>query len=114
MTTFSLRRVALNVVLLLVGALAAWEGLRLVGATRWWAERQIVREVDLPAGRRLACSSWRGDDLWVVTRAAREGEVAGEVFEVARAGGWGITREVYRLSERPAAAVPDGGAGDEP
>lgn len=51
-----------------------------------------VREsqvVDLRPGERLEGASWRGNNLWLLTRRAREGEVPGEhVFREVSRTGW--------------------------
>lgn len=107
MTAFSVRRSLLNFILLLAGAAVTWGVVRMAGAQKWWRDRQTVHAVDVALGRKLVCATWRGSDLWVVTREARGGEAVGEVYEVARAEGWGLVREVYRISERPAPTTGD-------
>lgn len=86
--------VAMVAVLFLVAA-------TLAGCTENQRARQFggTARVELPPGQKLVVATWKGDDLWYLTRPMRPGEQP-EVYEFVESSSFGIVQGKVVLTER--------------
>lgn len=114
MTVFSLRRVFFNVGLTVVGGLITYAGvsrLLVPACSSWFRERETVREIVLPEGRKVEGTSWKDGDLWVLTRPVLPGEGCQVEHNLTRSSGWSLVRERFVVREREV-AKRDAGSDD--
>lgn len=62
-----------------------------------WGESAIT----LPPGRKLVGASWKGSNLWTVTRPAKAGETADEIWHMDEHSSWGGFSSRIILRETP-------------
>jgi len=68
--------------------------------------------IDLPAGKKLVTVTWKGDEIWFLTRDMRAGDRA-ETYEFSENSSWGFMEGTVVIKEIPAASTPRGEAYDE-
>ena len=68
------------------GLLSASSCTQETAVRKWGFESTIV----LPPGRKLAGVTWKGNDLWTVTKPAKPGESADEVWYLDEHSSWGV------------------------
>lgn len=71
---------------ILLGLLSVSSCSRETAARRWRFENTIM----LPPGRKLVGATWKGNDLWTVTRPARPGEPADEDWRLDEYSSWSL------------------------
>ena len=93
--------------LIVVGALAMLVGIqylvctprgKLVSKMEAWG---AVTMIALPPGRKLAGTSWKNNDLWVLTREAAAGETSDQIWSLDEYSGWGLLNIHIVLQEVP-------------
>lgn len=55
--------------------------------------------IELKPGQKLVEATWKGDDLWYLTRERREGEYA-ETFYFKEDSSWGVLEGVVTFKEK--------------
>ena len=65
-----------------------------------------VTTVVMPPGRKLVSTSWKGNDLWVLTREAVLGEKPDQIWSLDEYTGWGNLNFHIVLKETPRSNVP--------
>jgi len=67
-------------------------------------EQQMVRQyggtetVKLAPGQRLEIVTWKDSDLWILTRAMKEGEEP-QVYKFSESSSWGVWEGTIRIVE---------------
>ena len=59
----------------------------------------IITVAAAPPGRKLVGASWKGGELWVLTRPAREGEVPDQAWTLDEYSSWGVFNSHILLKE---------------
>ena len=104
--------VVLKNILIAIGTMALLVGIqvlvcsprdKLVSRMESWG---AVTTVPLPPGRKLAGTSWKGNDLWVLTREAAVGEKSDQIWSLDEYTGWGIFNFHIVLKETTKLDVP--------
>lgn len=104
--------VVLKNLLIAMGAIALLFGIqvlvcsprdKLVSRMETWG---AVTTVPLPPGQKLAGTSWKGNDLWVLTREATVGEKSDQIWSLDEYTGWGIFNFHIVLKETAGPATP--------
>ncbi len=54
---------------------------------------------EMPCGKKVVTVTWKGDDLWILTRELREGEPV-EDYTFTEDSSWGILNGTVKLKER--------------
>ena len=54
---------------------------------------------EMPCGKKVVTVTWKGDDLWILTRKLRDGEPV-ETYIFTEDSSWGILNGTVKLKER--------------
>jgi hypothetical protein len=81
-----------------VSALCCSPNNRLVSRRHAWGVNTVV---EAAPGRKLVDAMWKGDDLWILTRPAGEGERADREWMLDEYSTWGALNNHILLKEIP-------------
>ena len=55
--------------------------------------------VNIPANKKLVIATWKGDNLWLMTRARKEGETP-ETYFFQESSSWGVFEGTITIQEK--------------
>lgn len=54
--------------------------------------------INLPQGRKLVTVTWKGNQIWYLTKSMKEGDVA-ETYQFQEESSWGVIEGTYNIVE---------------